>query len=270
MYGQEEFLSRIWNNKCRLGEVALVEEVGIEVGIEIAKYLGKRASKFFHGIFRRGISPLSGFEEEDTYVVLSSLYPTSLIGTCFKPVEAISKTRLRGTPVVAPLPFTGIRDSFGLARLAAELVKSEIDFELRIDPVPAQERKKGNLILFGSPTSNLVARDFYHQHLPPAAKFRYDPFYAEMTYDGTPFRGGDLGVALKYRNPWNEERQLLWLAGIGPTGTEASTLFVTQELDTATVPENIRKNRYWIAIVKAEVTDGYVTGTSFRGGKPLK
>jgi hypothetical protein len=248
----------------------LAEEVSIEIGIEIAKYLGKRASKFLHKMFRRGISPLSGFEEGDTYIVLSSLYPTSLTGTCFKPIEAISKTSVRGIPVVAPLPFTGVRDSFGLARLAAELVKSEINFELRIDPVPDQEREKGNLILFGSPTSNLVAHNFYHQYLPPVAGFRYDSLYATMIYNGTSFRGGNFGVALKYRNPWNGEYQLLWLAGIGPTGTEASALFVTQEFDTATVPANIRKSQYWIAIVKAEVTDGYVTGASFRGGKPLK
>jgi len=249
-------------------ESILIKIAG-EVGERLIPQVLKVASRVFHNRFRRGIASLRGFEDGQTSIVLSSLYPTSLVNTTFKPIEAISRTQVRGISVLAPVPFTGIRDSFGLARLTAELVKSEIDFELRIDPISDQEKANSNLILLGSPTSNLVAREFYHRYLPPTARFSYDTQYAQMMYDRTPYQGGDFGVALKYRNPWNEERQLLWLAGLGPAGTEASALFVIQEFDTQAVPQEIQRNPYWITIIQAQITDDYVTGANFRGGRRL-
>ncbi len=251
--------------------------IGTKIAELVASVLlnkgAQTASKFFHGKFKRGISSLRGFEEGDTCIVLSSLYPTSMDKAIFKP-ETIEGTEVRGMAVQSPVPVTGIRDSFGLARLAAELVKSEINFELRIDPISAQEKTK-NLILFGSPSSNLVAREFYQKYLPPTANFKYDLSYGIMMFEGTSyganFQSGHLGVALKYRNPWNEKSQILWLAGIGPVGTEAAVFFVTQEFDTDIVPRSIKESPYWIALIEGKTSSdyAYVIESGYRGGKPL-
>ncbi|MBE9594522.1 MAG: hypothetical protein IMF19_13710 [Proteobacteria bacterium] len=113
------------------------------------------------------------------------------------------------------------------------------------------------------------------KYLPSTANFRYDPRYSIMRFEGTTYGanslGGHLGVALKYRNPWNEKRQILWLAGIGPVGTEAAVYFVTQEFDTDIVPRSIKESLYWIALIEGK-TNGdyaYIMGSGFWGGKPL-
>lgn len=207
-------------------------------------------------------------------VSFSRVYTPHLWIKQFSKPETIEGTEVHGLPVQSPVPITGIRDCFGLACLAAELVKSKINFELRIDPISAQEKTK-NLILFGSPSSNLVAREFYQKHLPPTANFKYGLGYGVMMFEettyGANFQSGHLGVALKYRNPWNEKRQILWLAGIGPVGTEAAVFFVTQEFDTNIVPKSIKESPYWIALIEGKTSGdhAYVIGSAYRGGKPL-
>lgn len=268
-------------------ETERIIEIGKEVwpiAGPIIKGMNTIRSKF-SGMFKPK-SSLSGFEKGDNLIIFSSLYPRTMYTSVIKPIGPIDK-KLWATPtpppgpvqiaedtvveekkgelITSPIPLTGIFDSFGLVRFVEALVKLGINFDLTIDPISEKDKKNNNLILFGGPSSNLVAREFYQQ-MPPTAEFEYGT--DKITFQGTTYSSnlsGYLGHVIKYRNPWNENRQILWFAGLGAQGTEAAVRFITQE----GVGREIAQNRYWIAIVEGSIIDGYVTEAQFRGGKSL-
>jgi len=239
--------------------------------VEITGFYGpaKDVARFVYKKYRqrRAARPFRGFGDHKCVIILSSLYPRPG-DVAFKPTKFISENKAEGYHVSPPAPFTGIRDAFGLGRLTAQLVKMGVDFELRVDPV-GDEEKLNDLILFGSPSSNLLAKEYYEEHLPSECEFAYDANYSVITFQGVKYEGGQIGHVLKHRNPWNPDRKLLWLAGLGPLGTEAAALFCIENFDSRKISLEVVNSKQWIALISARLVGHYVRQAVYAAGKPL-
>src|SRR2546428_4450210 len=122
-------------------------------------------TKFLWKKLRKESRVFKPFRKKETCIILSSLVPIDPHNSVFKPESLVRAPDVYQGPVVrAPPRMTGTNDAFGLARLATKLVATEIDFKVRVDPVPEVELSDVNLVLIGSPSSNLVSKRFYEKY----------------------------------------------------------------------------------------------------------
>jgi len=220
----------------------------------------------------RGKCPLDTLPQGDVVVVLSSLLstPPSLLPEMtpfLKPWEKTERDEWMCIPVSGGFLATGVTDSFALAELAIALAKRKRDFQFRLDDLSGDDRAN-NLILMGSPTSNLVSRDLYKDFLPPFIqnRFCYDDSFSTMFLDSVVIQGGQFGLVAKIANPWNPECSIIWVAGIGPAGTGGAVRFAVADFDERT-PQNVKKAQQWLLLVEARVDEqGYIVDASYYGG----
>lgn len=220
----------------------------------------------------RGKSPLDTLPKGEVMVVLSSLLstPPDLLPQMtpfLKPWEKTERGDFMCIPVSGGFLATGVTDSFALAELAIALAKRKRDFQFRLDDLSGDDRAQ-NLILMGSPTSNLVSRDLYKDFLPPFIqnRFCYDDSFSTMFLDNVVIQGGQFGLVAKIANPWDPECSIIWVAGIGPAGTGGAVRFAIADFDEKT-PQNVKKAQQWLLLVEAQVDKhGYIVDASYYGG----
>ena len=210
---------------------------------------------------------LSGFEEGDVYVVCSSLYPVLLKGDNWTQLFPVVKPMDGDTmQIIPPSPLTGVMDAMALAQIGAWLSHENIDFDLRIDKTLNESEKEQNLILVGSPTSNLISKEVTER--VPKEKFHFTSGYSKIVSRGIEFPGGKFGVAIKDRNPFNSTRKILCLAGIGPVGTGAAVDFVINQFGSE-VSQKVRKSQFWVVIVRGSLEEGTPVEGEYCRAEPM-
>lgn len=143
----------------------------------------------------------------------------------------INDQRITAAPLVKPDPngptklvssgfsVTGIHDSFGQTELGSALARANRPFVMTSDSDPDIDKNQ-NLICFGSPSSNLVSHEIFDSLISVTSRcFRWSSNYDAFTLANTEYRGGNTGVVLFHDSPWNQNRKILVLSGIGPMGT---------------------------------------------------
>lgn len=173
----------------------------------------------------------------------------------------LSGQEVEGTMVNEPGPIMGLYDAFALAELYAALLHSQINTQLALDDLSARERSENNLVLLGSPSSNLVAREVYSEGAHSWLQF--DDTYSSFTLSqDTHFCGGHHGLIAWLRNPWNADRRVLWMAGLGTVGTGAAVRFVLDSFEDA-VPDEVKNSDQFVIAVRGEIDSaGYLTASS--------
>lgn len=203
--------------------------------------------------------PLDAFYNQDVVVVCSSLYapPNDKSKNYFSLCKEIpdENGEVRQIPVGSGFNVTGIRDVFGLTKITIALIERKTTLTLVVDPVDPK-LKNENLCLIGGKSSNLIARELYQNFLSG----KHDFHGKEGGYDihGKNFKGGGYAHILSIKSPWNEKKRILWLAGLGPLGTDAAIHFITNCFKDS-VPSEITKNSDWVLFIKGVANNGIIT-----------
>lgn len=217
-------------------------------------------------------APLRGFRDH-VIVVCSSLYPLILQKDNQMFDIPVAKLNLSGRPfdeIYAPNPLTGVMDGLAMAQIGAWLTKRKKTFELRIDAtIEDNERRENDLILVGGPTSNLLTRDVVVRINQDVFSWDGTGRYANLILNRiTPFTGGNHGVAIRDRNPWNTQRRVLVVGGLGPHGTAAAVDFVINQFEEK-AGNNIKNAEWWVAITSAAGPPAAPLSSTYLGGEPL-
>lgn len=145
------------------------------------------------------------------------------------------------------------RDGHFAINLALFLGKfcSSVDDKVKLDVQVTTEIKNENLIIIGGPKINLVA-DEINQYLP--AKFTSQGLIGKSKYNDE-----SIGLIAKIDNPFtdnkfqNEQKSILYLAGISSIGTKAAIIAATKYFSM--LEKNYNKPP-WYTIVEGFDLDG--------------
>jgi DNA-binding transcriptional ArsR family regulator len=171
-----------------------------------------------------------------------------VIAELFSPF--IKDRKLNATVIVGdPYPHgkfdMGSRDGvhlFDLALLLGRFLANVKFLNYKFDTNVNTEDLKDNLILFGEPKVNTII-DKINGDLP--VYFDYEKGYEIVSkYTGEVYDAPRVGVVIKTVNPWNKNRKILILTGIGIRGVKAAVIAATQHSDkivSRSKSENVAK-----------------------------
>lgn len=203
--------------------------------------------------------PLDAFYNQEVVIVCSSLYapPNDKSKNYFSLCKEIpdNNGEIHQIPVGSGFNVTGIRDVFGLAKITIALIERKTTLTLVIDPVDPK-LKNANLCLIGGKSSNLIARELYYNFL--SAKYNFHSKEGGYDIHGKNYKGGGCAHILSIKSPWNEKKRILWLAGLGPLGTDAAIHFITNCFKDGMPPE-ITRNSDWVLFIKGVANNGIIT-----------
>jgi len=150
---------------------------------------------------------------------------------------------------------TGLYDLFGQIAVAHALGQSGRSFTLIDDQNPL-EPSRSSLICFGSPTSNEVSGQIFEMLssvLAPA--MTWTTGFNGFRLDDSEFKSGGDGVVLAYESPWNRDRSILVMAGIGPAGTLAGAQLLTRWSSALPERRHRRCRRFMVAVSYVSMTE---------------
>ncbi|MEM3665618.1 MAG: helix-turn-helix domain-containing protein [Candidatus Bathyarchaeia archaeon] len=133
-------------------------------------------------------------------------------------------------------PFkTSARDGHYASHLTfflGQFVKVPEEFAIKLDvDVKAEKEEKNNLILVGGPGTNLLTQEL-NEYLP--IRFNMQPSEQGFLFGGLVSRktsnvymADTVGLVAKIKNPWDNTRRIVVLAGNKAVGTKACVLALT-------------------------------------------
>ncbi len=193
--------------------------------------------------YYRTVSSAFGFEFPEGYEKLkkraSLLFSSKPLQGFFR--EFVNQDGfLEGKVVVGcPAPHgpfkTSARDGHyaaGLTLFLGQFVKNPAEFAIKLDTdVKAEKEEKNNLILVGGPGTNLLTQEI-NDHLP----VRFNMQSSENGFllgglvsqkSSRVYTADTTGLIAKLRNPWDESKRIIVLAGNKAVGTKACVLALT-------------------------------------------
>lgn len=225
---------------------------GLEFEFEVIPFLVSAANHF--SFFRK--NTLLGKFKEPISLISSNLFAIQG-GTTIKAsggefrAAPLLKPRPDGTavPINSGFPVTGIYDSFGQVEVGTALGTLKLSFKIFDDMDPKLDKNE-NLICFGSPSSNLLSGHVF-DNLQSVLNEHFDwgDGHNSFTIGGELLNSGDDGIILFHDSPWNQDRKILVLAGLGPMGTLASCK-IAAGWNKYTVSGKQKKSKNFIASVK--------------------
>jgi hypothetical protein len=120
----------------------------------------------------------------------------------------------------------------------------------RLDTEAREKDLKGNLILFGGPTANMVTRRI-NKSLPIFFEMRRDLRRIRSELSGKIYREDECGLVEIVENPWDRRGRILILAGKRFHGTRSAVLAWVKHLD------KVMKGNKFNPRVIARVVRGY-------------
>lgn len=212
-----------------------IEEIASTVslakeGISLFNYFRKTGIKYFS----RKSFPLDKFRKQEVVIIGSSLLAhhndkSKNYYSLVKPMKD-KNGEWKDVPIGSGFNVTGIYDAFGLTKLSIALIQRNSLISLGIDSID-EKLKKEHLCLMGGKSSNLVARELYYDYLP--SKFQFYGKEGGLDIHGKNFKSGGYGHILSMENPWNKNKRVIWLAGLGHLGTGAAVDFIIMLIDLA-------------------------------------
>ena len=101
--------------------------------------------------------------------------------------------------------------------------------KLDVDAKAEKDIDNRNLILIGGPGTNIVTSEF-NDHLP--IKFNETNYWAGLTDNaGRIYNMDNHGLIAKIKNPYNQDRSIIVLAGVRSIGTKAAVIALTDHGD---------------------------------------
>ncbi|MGD1836535.1 MAG: hypothetical protein ACPKPY_00570 [Nitrososphaeraceae archaeon] len=124
-------------------------------------------------------------------------------------------------------------------------IPKEFIIKLDIDAKVEKDLENKNLILIGGPGTNIVTSEI-NKHLP--IKFNESNYWAGLTdKTGRIYNMDNHGLIAKIKNPYNEKKNIMVIAGVRSIGTKAAILTITNF-------ENVLKNHIdqeeWAVVVQ--------------------
>lgn len=93
------------------------------------------------------------------------------------------------------------------------------------DAKAEKELEDNNLIVIGGPGTNIVSSEF-NKYLP--IKFKEENYWSGLTDKlGKVYHMENLGIIAKFRNPFNETKSIILIAGVRSIGTKSSVIAFT-------------------------------------------
>jgi hypothetical protein len=100
----------------------------------------------------------------------------------------------------------------------------------KLDTEVREKDLKGNLILFGGPTVNMITRKI-NKNLPIFFEIKRDLRRIKSELSGKLYRGDEFGIIEIVENPWDKRGRVLVLAGKRFHGTRSAVLAWIKHLD---------------------------------------
>ena len=110
--------------------------------------------------------------------------------------------------------------------------------------------KSKNLIVIGGPVTNLVASKINEHSL---AKFNDKKPWGIITTIEK-YTEESVGMISRFKNPWNKEGWILWIAGVGNSGTKSAVLGIITHYNA--ILESFKGQDVWFKIVQGFDLDG--------------
>jgi len=216
------------------------------------------------------VSPAFGFEFPEGYKDLrktvSLLSVSQSLQEFFR--EFVNKDGfLEGKVVVGcPAPHgpfkTSARDGHYAAALTlflGQFVKNPAEFAIKLDTdVKAEKEEKNNLILVGGPGTNLLTQEI-NEYLP--VRFNMQSSENGFLLGGLVsqkttrvYTADTTGLIAKIRNPWDERKRIIIVAGNKAVGTKASVLALTNFYDKTL--RDYKSDGTFVAVIQGYDLDG--------------
>ena len=160
-------------------------------------------------------------------------------------------------------PFkTSARDGHYAAALTlflGQFVKNPAEFAIKLDTdVKAEKEEKNNLILVGGPGTNLLTQEI-NDHLP--VRFNMQSSENGFLLGGLVsqktsrvYTADTTGLIAKIKNPWDETKAIIVVAGNKAVGTKASVLALTNFYDKTL--RDYKRDGTFVAIIQGYDLDG--------------
>lgn len=227
----------------------------LEFEFDISPFLITAASRV--NIFRK--KELLGRLEGAITLVSSNLYalregteistPTGVFRAA-----PLLKPRPDGSAVLirSGYPVTGTWDVLGQVELGHTLGSLRKSFTVSYDSDPNLHLDQ-NLICFGSPSSNIISGQIYERLEPViSGYFRWGDGYNSFFLKDQGFSSGNEGIVVFYDSPWDQNKKVLVLSGIGPMGTLGCSKLVSKWSECV-VSRKQRKAKRFIAVIRYEM-----------------
>ena len=147
----------------------------------------------------------------------------------------------------------GLYDAVGLTILASRFQSCGLPCSVATDDLSERERQV-NLVTLGSPSSNLVSRAFCERIRTSI----FDPTSSRILIGDQELTNGHFGVVILAKNPWNRDRVVAMLAGLGTVGTGAAVTFFTRSIDDHVIPKLRHSEEFGVVLSAREAQAGYV------------
>ena len=224
-----------------IGEIASGISIAKE-GYSVFKFFRKKSLKFF----TKESLPLDWFKDQEVTIICSSLFAplhnqSQNYYSLFKPYSNDNVV-----PVGSGFFVTGIYDTLALSKLSIAFVEKGAVLSIGIDTIK-DDIKEDNLCLLGGPSSNSIGKELYEEFIPQKYHF-YTP-EGGLRVHGNTFNGGQYGYILSMTNPWNKNKKILWLAGLGPFGTGSAVDFLINNFKDK-APNELTKEKEWILFIQ--------------------
>ena len=147
---------------------------------------------------------------------------------------------------------TSARDSHYAIHLAFYLgtlcnVPQGFIVKLDEDAKAEKELDSNNLIVIGGPGTNIVTSEF-NKYLP--IKFNEENYWAGLTdKSGKIYHLDNIGIIAKIRNPFNEDKNIILIAGVRSIGTK-SAVIAFSNFNKKTFSDYKGEEKGWSAIVQ--------------------
>lgn len=147
---------------------------------------------------------------------------------------------------------SGTLDVYGQIAVAAALGSLRQPFTMTSDLDP-KDGRDSNLICFGSPSSNLLSGEVFDRLQSVLAdSLRWGEGWANFTLRNSIFNDGADGIVFCYDSPWNSQRRVIVLAGLGPMGTLGACKLITEWQRTVPSRRDRRSRRFLAAVTCSE------------------
>ena len=223
-----------------IGEVASGVSLAKE-GYSFIKYFSKKGLAFFS----KESLPLDWFSKQEITIISSSLFAPKHNQSYYSLVKP-GYSDGNAVPVGSGFYVTGIYDTLALAKLSISLIQKQAVLSIGIDTIK-EDVKNENLCLLGGTSSNLIGKEIYDNYLP--SKHRFYSSNGGLNIHGTIHSDGECGHILFMNNPWNKNKKILWLAGLGPFGTGAAVDFLINSFGVK-APKELTKDNSWVLFIK--------------------
>lgn len=162
--------------------------------------------------------------------------------------------------VGSPLPhgpfLTAARDGHFAAQLSillGNLCELPGKFVVNLDTeVKAEKAEKNNMILIGGPITNMITSDINEKL---KIRFKWEATWKIFSNQtGNLYFDEDIGLIAKIRNPWDEKKAIIILAGLKFEGTRACIIALTEHFDK--ILKNYEPKEEFFCLIKGLDRDG--------------